>query len=92
MVRVFNEAQVERASSGTDRIRALSRMVEVAVAERQRRLRRDRRQIDALGHEHGQAAILYDRLQSQMEILERRLQILSVAQSALSRVNLSHAA
>lgn len=92
MVRVFNEAQVERASSGTDRIRALSRMVEVAVAERQRRLRRDRRQIDALGHDHGQAAILYDRLQSQMEILERRLQILSVAQSALSRVNLSHAA
>ncbi len=92
LVRVFNEAQVARTTSGMDRIRSLCRMVDTAIAERQRRLRRDRRHIEALGKDHTQKALLHDRLHSQLEVLERRLQILSVAQSALSRVDLSHAA
>lgn len=89
---VFNDAQIERASVGMGRVGVLLRMVDMAVTERQQRLRRDRRQMQNGADASDNAHAVADRLQSQLEILEHRLQLLSVAAHTLARSTISQAA
>lgn len=92
ILKVYNEAQVERATAGSERIRVLMRMIDNSVAERTQRLRRDKRQFEEAMANPERIAQMNNRLQSQMEVLERRLQNLSIIESKLSRANLSQAA
>lgn len=88
----FNEAQVDRASAGAERIRVILRMIDMGVSERTQRLQRDKRQMAQMGTDPQDIAQMSHRLQSQLEILERRLQKLSVIDSKLSKAALSQAA
>lgn len=92
IINAFNEAQVDRAATGSERIRVLLRMVENASNERARRLRRDRRQMEQTVNDASQSRVVADRLHSQLEVLERRVQTLAAAEAALARTALSHAA
>ncbi|WP_102222604.1 dynamin family protein [Acidimangrovimonas sediminis] len=88
----FNEAQVERASAGIGRLRVLLRMIEVGLSERSHRLKQDRIEMERVASDTELQARLVRRLQSQMEVLERRVLNFSAIDSALSRSELAHAA
>ena len=88
----FNEAQADRASAGMERIRVMLRVLESTVAERTQRLRKDKRALEELQDDPEKLNRLTRRLQSQYEVLERRLQHLSAADSTLSNAELSEAA
>lgn len=92
ILKAFNEAQIERAQAGSSRIRVMLRMVESAISERSQRLKRDKRQLEELAGNPEQLKQMAHRLQTQLEVLERRLLHLSVTDSALSRAYLSAAA
>ncbi len=92
LLRAFNEALVERAQAGAGRIRILQRMVENSLSERRGRLRRDRRTLDDGQGDGGNMVQVAHRLQSQLEVLERRLQLLSISDDALSRAFVAKAA
>lgn len=92
ILKAFNEAQIERAQAGAARIRVMLRMVESAISERSQRLKRDKRQLEEIASDPEQLRHMAHRLQSQLEVLERRLLHLSITDSALSRAALSAAA
>lgn len=92
ILKAFNEAQVERASAGSNRIQVMVRMIDTVISEHMQRLKKDRRRLEELRDKPELLAQISQRLQSQLEVLERRLQNLSVADSSLSRTSLSRAA
>lgn len=92
ILQAFNEAQIERAQAGASRIRVMLRMVESSISERSQRLKRDKRQLEELAADPAQLQNMAHRLQSQLEVLERRLLHLSITDSALSRATFSVAA
>ncbi len=85
LLAAFNEAQVERASAGTARIRVMLRMLETSVGERTQRLRRDKTELERVASDPQAQLHMTQRLQSQMEVLERRLLNLAVTDSALAK-------
>jgi signal recognition particle receptor subunit beta len=92
LLAAFNEAQVERASAGTGRIRILLRMIEVGLTERTHRLKQDKAEMEQVARDPDLQRRMVHRLQSKMEVLERRLINLSALDSALSRSELAQAA
>ena len=92
LLTAFNEAQSERASAGSDRIRVLVRMMEGSLSERSKRLKKDKRIMEELISDPEHQSRVVNRLQSQIEVLERRLQNLAVADSNLSDAIIAEAA
>ena len=92
LLAAFNEAQAERAQAGNDRIQVLLRMIETAVNERTQRLSKDKRLLEEVRDNPEKLDRILRRLQSQLEVLDRRLQHLSAADSSLSNAELSEAA
>ena len=88
----FNEAQVERASAGIDRIRVMLRMFEVSLNERVHRLKKDMVEFEMVVNDPDFRRRIVHRLQSQMEVLERRLINLSAVESALAQSEVAKAA
>lgn len=88
----FNEAQVERASAGMSRIQVMQRMIDVTISEHTHRLKQDKTEMEKLARDPQLRSNLIHRLQSKMEVLERRLLNLSALDSALSRSELPKAA
>lgn len=88
----FNEAQTERAEAGTGRIRVLLRMIETSLVDRTQRLKKDKADLEQLAHDPALQRRVVQRLQSDMEVLERRLITLSTIDSALSGTALRIAA
>ena len=89
---VFNEAQIERATAGSSRIGVMRRMVDTAMTERMRRLRKDMKQMDQIASDPETRTRMIQRLQSEMEVLEHRLINLSSVENVLSRSDLVNAA
>ncbi|NPD14378.1 hypothetical protein HOY34_04085 [Xinfangfangia sp. D13-10-4-6] len=87
----FNEAQVERASAGIDRIRVMLRMFEVSLNERVHRLKKDMVEFEMVVNDADFRRRIVHRLQSQMEVLERRLINLSAVESALAQSEVASA-
>ncbi len=81
----YNEAQVERASAGLARIQTMLRMIEVGLTERTHRLKRIKSEYEQIANDPSVQQRLVHRIQSQMEVLERRLLNLSAMDSAMSR-------
>lgn len=88
----FNEAQIERATAGANRISVLRHMVDTSVTEKMRRLRKDMKQMEQVANDPDTRSRMVQRLQSEMEVLEHRLINLSSVESVLSRSDLVHAA
>ncbi|WP_371171507.1 dynamin family protein [Aliiroseovarius sp. 2305UL8-7] len=92
ILRAYGAAQSERAQAGVERIRVVTRAVDVTVAGQNQRLQRFKRQLrNASGSTDGMNEVV-NRLQSQLEVLERRLQKLSVISSKLSETPIAAAA
>ena len=87
----FNEAQVERASAGTGRIRVMLRMIEVGLTERTHRLKKDKTEYEKIASDPELQRRMVHRIQSQMEVLERRLLNLAAMDSTLSRTDVNKA-
>jgi hypothetical protein len=68
------------------------RMIEVTLAERTHRLKQDKAELEKIARDPELQRVMVHRLQSKMEILERRLLNLSALDSALSRSDLCEAA
>ena len=81
----FNEAQVERASAGRSRIQIMQRMIDTLIAEQTRVLKQDRMELENLAQDPERCKAMSQRLQSKMEVLERRLLNLSALDSRLAR-------
>ena len=92
ILRAFNEAQGERVAGGTERIYVLVRAVEKSISEQTHRLKKDKRQLQELSQDPARMKQVVNRLQSQLEVLERRIQHLSIAESSLDRASLDEAA
>ncbi|WP_112310680.1 dynamin family protein [Pseudogemmobacter bohemicus] len=92
LLAAFNEAQVERAGAGIDRIRVMLRMFEVSLNERVHRLKKDMVEFEMVVNDPDFRRRIVHRLQSQMEVLERRLINLSAVESALAQADVTRAA
>jgi hypothetical protein len=92
LVGAFNEAQSERASAGLDRVALLQKMMESSFDERSRRLKTDQKYFAEMADNEVLRTQVLGRLQSQLEVLERRLQLLSVHESTLNGASLQKAA
>ena len=92
ILHAFNEAQVERAPAGTERLRVLLRMIDAGLSERAHRLKKDKAEMERVANDVDVQRRLIQRLQSQMEVLERRLLNFAAVDSALSRAELAKAA
>ena len=88
----FNEAQSERAEAGTDRVRVMQEMIEGSLAERNRRLKLSKTEMEEISRDPEVRRRLVERIQSKMEVLERRLLDLSALDSALTRTEPAKAA
>lgn len=88
----FNEAQVDRATAGNGRVRVMLRMFELSLTERMRRLKKDMAEFEMIAKDPDLRNRMVHRLQSQLEVLERRLINLSTIESALARSDLAKAA
>ena len=88
----FNEAQTERAAAGTARIGVMLRMIDAVLTEHTHRLRQNKAEMEKIARDPEIQVSLVRRLQSKMEVLERRLVNLSALDSALSRSELNIAA
>ncbi|ETW14089.1 hypothetical protein ATO8_04326 [Roseivivax marinus] len=88
----FNEAITERATAGNGRIRVMLRMIEASLAERTHRLKKDKAELQQIAGDPEIQRRMVMRLQSQMEVLERRLLDLSALDGSLARADLSKAA
>jgi len=84
LVAAFNEAQADRAEAGLDRLDTLQNMIETTFDERSRRLKADQGQFAEMASNPVLRNKVMGRLQSQLEVLERRLQQLSINESALT--------
>ncbi len=92
ILHAFNEAQVERATAGAERLRVLLRMIDAGLSERAHRLKKDKAEMERVANDVDVQRRLIQRLQSQMEVLERRLLNFAAVDSALSRAELAKAA
>ena len=92
LLAAFNEAQAERAQAGNERIQVLLRMIETSINERTLRLNKDKRLLEEVRDNPEKLDRILRRLQSQLEVLDRRLQHLSAVDSSLSNAELSEAA
>ena len=92
LMAAFNEAQVDRASAGTSRIRVLQRMIETSLTERTQRLKRDKAELERVSEDPEARDRLSHRLQSQLEVLETRLLNLSATDSSLTAASFQAAA
>ncbi|MEM9317981.1 MAG: dynamin family protein [Pseudomonadota bacterium] len=92
LLAAYNDAQAERAAAGSERIAVMLRMMETAVRERTQRLSKDQRLLEEVQKDPQKLERMMRRLQSQLEVLDRRLQHLSAADSSLSNAELSEAA
>ncbi|KMK66433.1 dynamin family protein [Puniceibacterium sp. IMCC21224] len=88
----FSEACVERAVAGQTRLQVIPRMVDSTVEDCKQRLRTDRAQVQRLAADPDALNRLAHRLQSQLEILDRRIQHVSVCDSHLAKNTLAQAA
>ncbi|PID36354.1 MAG: hypothetical protein CR993_05825 [Rhodobacterales bacterium] len=88
----FNEAQVERASAGTDRIRVVLRMSDTSLNERIRSLKKEMIEYQKVATDPDFRQSVVMRVQSQMEVIERRLINLSAIESSLMRSSIERAA
>ncbi|MCE6951386.1 dynamin family protein [Cereibacter sphaeroides] len=91
ILKACNEAQAQRVLAGKERIQIILSMVDKAIEERAQRLRSDSAVLAQLAADPSRAAQMANRLQSRMEVLERRLQLLSVSDSHLSKSHLAAA-
>ncbi|MGP3698091.1 dynamin family protein [Rhodobacter sp. NSM] len=92
IMKAATEAQAERVVAGKERIQIILSMVDKAIAERAQRLRSDSSVMAQLAADPTRAAQVSHRLQSRIEVLERRLQLLSISDSRLSKSHLAAAA
>ncbi|WP_101341480.1 dynamin family protein [Cereibacter azotoformans] len=92
IMQAATEAQAERVMAGKERIQIILSMVDKAIAERAQRLRSDSSVLAQLAADPSRGAQMSHRLQSRMEVLERRLQLLAISDSRLSRSHLAAAA
>ncbi|WP_283176739.1 hypothetical protein [Gemmobacter sp. 24YEA27] len=92
LLAAFNEAQVERADAGIDRLRVMLRMFELSLNERVHRLKKDMVEFEMVVNDPDFRRRIVHRLQSQMEVLERRLINLSAVESALAQADVTRAA
>lgn len=88
----YNEAQIERATAGLDRVRVFLRMVQVTLDEQTHRMKRDKIALEKLARDPEARNAMSHALQSKLEVLQRRLINLSALDSALQRPKLSSAA
>lgn len=88
----YNEAQVERASAGMARIQVMQRMIDITISEQAHRLNKDKAEMERLSRDPQLQISMVRRIQSKMEVLERRLLNLSALDSALMRSDLCDAA
>ncbi|PIE08253.1 MAG: hypothetical protein CSA74_03505 [Rhodobacterales bacterium] len=88
----FNEAQVERASAGNDRIRVVLRMFDMSLNDRVRHLKKEMIEYQKVATDPAFRQSVIMRVQSQMEVVERRLINLSAIESSLVRSKLERAA
>lgn len=92
ILRACNEAQATRVLAGRERIQIILSMVDKSSDERTQRLRTDSAVLAQLAADPVRAAQMANRLHSRIEVLERRLQLLSIADSHLSKSHLAAAA
>lgn len=88
----YNEAQVERASAGTYRVRVMLRMVDDSLSERTHRLKRDKAELEQVASDPELRKRMIGILHSKMEVMERRLLTLAALENAITPQNLSEAA
>lgn len=88
----YNEAQVERASAGRGRIQVMLRMIDMTISEHAHRLKGEKAELEKIARDPQLRSNMVHRLQSKMEVLERRLLNLSALEGALTRSPLSKAA
>ncbi len=88
----FNEAQVERASVGNDRIRVVLRMFDMSLNDRVRHLKKEMLEYQKVATDPSFRENVVMRVQSQMEVIERRLINLSAIESSLVRSKMERAA
>lgn len=88
----FDEAQTERAGAGSGRIRKMLRMFDLILCEQVERLRSDKAEMEAIARNPEIRTSMVRRIQTKMEVLERRLLKLSAIDTALSRSGFNLAA
>ncbi|KEO56400.1 dynamin family protein [Thioclava pacifica] len=84
ILKAYGETQVERASAGISRVRVMVRMMEMTVRERTVQLKQERAELERIARDPAQQSRMANRIQSKMEVLERRLLNLAALESALS--------
>jgi GTP-binding protein EngB required for normal cell division len=92
LLKAFSEAQSERATAGTERIGLMERMLETTLNERSRRLKNDQRLLKEMAENETKQAKVLGRLQSQIEVLDKRLRNLAALDSSLSGAPILEAA
>ncbi|MEM9709338.1 MAG: dynamin family protein [Pseudomonadota bacterium] len=88
----YSEAQAERASIGIERIGVMQRMLETTLNERSRRLKNDQRMLAQVAQDEEKRTQIINRLQNQLEVLDRRLRNLAAMDSSLSDASMMEAA
>lgn len=78
--------------AGMERLRVLMRMIDAGLTERTHRLKKDKAEMERVANDVDVQRRLIQRLQSQMEVLERRLLNFAAVDSALSRAEMAKAA
>lgn len=92
LLNAYSEAQAERASAGIERIAVMQRMLETTLNERSRRVKNDQRLLKEISEDEEKRAKVIGRLQSQLEILDRRIRDLAALDSSLSEAPMMEAA
>lgn len=92
LLNAYSEAQAERASAGLDRIAVMQRMLETTLNERSRRVKNDQRLLKEIAEDEDKRNKVIGRLQSQLEILDRRIRDLAALDSSLSEAPMMEAA
>ncbi|WP_238367455.1 dynamin family protein [Mesobacterium pallidum] len=88
----FNEAQIERATAGNDRIHVMLRMFESSFNQRMHGMKKEMIEYEKVASDPDFRRVIVQRVQSQMEVIERRLINLSAIESSLARSDLAKAA
>lgn len=91
LLKAYTEAQADRAEAGMERIGVVQRMLATTLNERSRRLKHDQRVLEDMTREGDRAAVI-SRLQSQIDVLEKRLQDLAALDSSLANTPIMQAA
>ena len=92
LLNAYSEAQAERASAGMERISVMQRMLDKTLNERSRRMKNDQRLLREVAEDEEKRAQVIGRLQSQLEILDRRLRDLAAFDGSLDNAPMMEAA